>query len=157
MIAASQEMALHGEASMARAAFWNGPDNPRPDGDVQTPLEKHRKPTPATGARAIEPLKGYDAAHALRGWPDAAKAGAPEELAGSDSVALRAQVWLFMSKGRHRYVELSAWSFELNGWIRMEAFEASTMSLADTLAQETDFDFDPPRLDGEWFRPAEFD
>ncbi len=27
-----------------------------------------------------------------------------------------------MRQGRHGYVELAAWSFELNDWIRMEAF-----------------------------------
>ena len=62
-----------------------------------------------------------------------------------------------MSQGQHRYSELAAWSFELNDWVRIEAFEASSMSIADALAQDTDFDFEPPRLTGEWFRPAEFD
>ena len=72
--------------------------------------------------QAIEPLKGYDAAFALRGWRDPTKAGAPMELAGHDPAELRAQARLFMSKGRYQYAELAAWSFELNDWIRMEAF-----------------------------------
>ena len=77
----------------------------------------------------MEPLKGYDAAFALRGWPDATKAGAPDERAGHDPAALRAQAWLFMCKGRYRYVELAAWSFELNDWVRMEVFKASPSTL----------------------------
>ena len=29
-----------------------------------------------------------------------------------------------MREGRHGYVELAAWSFELNDWVRIEVFEA---------------------------------
>ena len=29
-----------------------------------------------------------------------------------------------MREGRHGYVELAAWSFELNDWVRIEAFGA---------------------------------
>ena len=29
-----------------------------------------------------------------------------------------------MAEGGHGYVELAAWSFELNDWVRMEGFEA---------------------------------
>ena len=30
-----------------------------------------------------------------------------------------------MNTNRQGYAELAAWSFELNDWVRMEAFEAS--------------------------------
>ncbi len=30
-----------------------------------------------------------------------------------------------MAAGGHSYVELAAWSFELNDWVRMEAFEVA--------------------------------
>ena len=73
-------------------------------------------------AQGIEPLKGYDAAFALRGWRDASKPAPAQEIAGHDPAALRTQVDGFMRQGRHGYVELAAWSFELNGWVRMEAF-----------------------------------
>jgi hypothetical protein len=98
-----------------------------------------------------------EAACALRGWPDATKAGAPVELVGHDPAALGGQVWLFMSRCQHRYAELAAWSFELNDWIRMEAFEAPAMNIADALGQTTDFDFEPPRLTSMGFRAADFD
>ena len=70
----------------------------------------------------MDPLKGYDAAFALRGWRDAGKPAAPEEITGHDAAALRARARAFMAEGRHGYVELAAWSFELNDWVRMEAF-----------------------------------
>ena len=72
----------------------------------------------------MEPLKGYDAAFALRGWRDASKPAAPEEITGHDPAVLRARVDAFMAEGSHGYVELAAWSFELNDWVRMEALEA---------------------------------
>lgn len=72
----------------------------------------------------MEPLKGYDAAYALRGWRDAGKPDTPQEVAGPDPAALRMQLDAFMAEGHHGYVELAAWSFELNDWVRMEAFEA---------------------------------
>jgi hypothetical protein len=80
--------------------------------------------TLALEAGAIEPLKGYDAAFALRGWRDATKAGAPDELAGHDLAMLRTQIPTFMTAGRVGYVELAAWNFELNDWVRLDAFEA---------------------------------
>ena len=70
----------------------------------------------------MDPLKGYDAAFALRGWRDAGKPAAPEEITGHDPTTLRARAAAFMAEGRHGYVELAAWSFELNDWVRMEAF-----------------------------------
>ena len=76
----------------------------------------------------MEPLKGYDAAFALRGWRDAGKPAAPLEITGHDPVALRARVEAFMTDGGHGYVELAAWSFELNDWVRMEAFEVGQVS-----------------------------
>lgn len=76
----------------------------------------------------MEPLKGYDAAFALRGWRNAGKPAAPEEIAGHDPATLRAQAETFMADGGHGYVELAAWSFELNDWVRMEAFEADHVS-----------------------------
>lgn len=78
----------------------------------------------ALEAGTIEALKGYDAAFALRGWRDATKAGAPDELAGHDPATLRAQIPTFMTEGRIGYVELAAWNFELNDWVRLDAFEA---------------------------------
>jgi hypothetical protein len=74
--------------------------------------------------RDMEPLKGYDAAYALRGWRDAGKPAAPEEITAHDPEALRAKVDAFMAEGRHAYVELAAWNFELNDWVRVEAFDA---------------------------------
>ena len=71
----------------------------------------------------MEPLKGYDAAFALRGWRDAGKPEAALEITGHDPMALRARADAFMAEGGHGYVELAAWSFELNDWVRMEAFE----------------------------------
>ena len=71
----------------------------------------------------MEPLKGYDAAFALRGWRDAGKPAAPLEVTGHDPEVLRAKVDAFMADGGYGYVELAAWSFELNDWVRMEAFE----------------------------------
>ena len=71
----------------------------------------------------MEPLKGYDAAYALRGWRDAAKPSAPQEITAHDPVQLRARLDAFIAEGGHGYVELAAWSFELNDWVRMEAFE----------------------------------
>ena len=85
----------------------------------QVQARRHRE------AQGIAPLKGYDAAFALRGWPDATKTGAPSELAGHDPAPLKGKVWLFMNIGRHGYVELAAWNFELNDWVKMEAFAAS--------------------------------
>ena len=70
----------------------------------------------------MEPLKGYDAAFALRGWRDAGKPEAPLEITGHDPMALRAEAEAFMAEGGYGYVELAAWSFELNDWVRMEAF-----------------------------------
>lgn len=70
----------------------------------------------------MKPLKGYDAAFALRGWRDASKPAAPHEIAGHDLEVLRARVDAFMAQGSHGYVELAAWSFELNDWVRMEAY-----------------------------------
>jgi len=70
------------------------------------------------------PLKGYDAAYALRGWSDAGKPGAARELSGHDPEVLRQAVDAFMAAGRDSYVELAAWNFELNDWVRMEAFGA---------------------------------
>ncbi|WP_397417412.1 hypothetical protein [Phenylobacterium sp.] len=37
---------------------------------------------------------------------------------------LRAQIPTFMRTGRVGYVELAAWNFELNDWVRLDAFEA---------------------------------
>lgn len=71
-------------------------------------------------------LKGYDAAYALRGWRDATKPTAPEEFAAHGPEELRARLGAFMTEGGHGYVELAAWSFELNDWVRLEAFEAAS-------------------------------
>ena len=76
----------------------------------------------------MEPLKGYDAAFALRGWHDAGKPAAPLEFTGHDPEMLRATVDAFIAEGGHGYVELAAWSFELNDWVRMEAFEVGQVS-----------------------------
>lgn len=76
-------------------------------------------------AKGMEPLKGYDANYALRGWQDAGKPNVPVEVAAHDPATLRAQLETFMAEGGHGYVELAAWSFELNDWVRMEAFRAS--------------------------------
>jgi hypothetical protein len=73
----------------------------------------------------MEPLKGYDAAYALRGWRDGGKPDAPREVTAHNPETLRTQVEAFMTEGGHGYVELAAWSFELNDWVRMEAFDRS--------------------------------
>ena len=70
----------------------------------------------------MEPLKGYDAAFALRCWRGTTPAGEAVEIAGSDPAALRAQAEALMADRAWGYVELAAWNFELNDWVRMEAF-----------------------------------
>jgi len=70
----------------------------------------------------MEPLKGYDAAFALRCWRGTAPAGEAEEIAGSDPSVLRARAEALVADRAWGYIELAAWNFELNDWVRMEAF-----------------------------------
>lgn len=70
----------------------------------------------------MEPLKGYDAPFALRCWRGAGADGAAEEIAGHDARALTARAEALVADGAYGYVELAAWNFELNDWVRMAAF-----------------------------------
>ncbi len=68
-------------------------------------------------------LQGYDGRFGLRCWPADAEA-APEEIASDDEAGLRARAANMVRQGPFGRVELLAWNFELNDWIRMEVFEA---------------------------------
>ena len=71
------------------------------------------------------PLKGYDAAFALRCWRGTARVGAVEEFPSHDPTALWTQAEALIAEGAYGYIELAAWNFELNDWVRMEAFRAT--------------------------------
>ncbi|MES2723156.1 MAG: hypothetical protein V4656_08385 [Pseudomonadota bacterium] len=70
----------------------------------------------------MEPLKGYDAPFALRCWRGAMANGPSEEIPGHDAASLNARAEALVSDGAYGYVELAAWNFELNDWVRMAAF-----------------------------------
>ena len=48
--------------------------------------------------------------------------GEAEEIAGSDPSVLRARAEALVADRAWGYIELAAWNFELNDWVRMEAF-----------------------------------
>ena len=68
-------------------------------------------------------LQGYNGRFGLRCWP-ADALGGRVETASDDGAGLRARAAELVRQGTFRRVELLAWNFELNDWIRMEAFEA---------------------------------
>ncbi len=73
---------------------------------------------------SVTALKGYDGRFGLKCWPDATLTGAPHEVRSDDEAALRAQAATLVDAGRFGVVELVAWNFELNDWVRMETFAA---------------------------------
>ena len=68
----------------------------------------------------MEPLKGYGGRFVLRCWRGARDA--PEEIVADDVAALRVEAGRRV--GDYDHLELAAWSFELNDWVRMERFGA---------------------------------
>jgi hypothetical protein len=65
-------------------------------------------------------LGGYDGRFGLRCWPGAVGKGAPSVVASDDLAALRAKAESLVGAGACGRVELLAWNFELNDWVRME-------------------------------------
>lgn len=67
-------------------------------------------------------LEGYDGRFRLRCWPDAARNDPPYDVSSDDLAALRARAVSLVGEGAYSHIELSAWNFELNDWVRMERF-----------------------------------
>lgn len=68
-------------------------------------------------------LRGYDGRFGLKCWPGIGGDTPPHEAHSDDVTALRARAEALIAAGDYGYVELSAWNFELNDWVRMETFE----------------------------------
>ncbi len=68
-------------------------------------------------------LAGYDGQFGLKGWSEGS-VGPPLELSSADLKALRARAERLIAEGAFGYVELSAWNFELNDWVRLESYGA---------------------------------
>jgi hypothetical protein len=68
-------------------------------------------------------LRGYDGRLGLRCWPSTGRDTPPHEMHSDDVVALRARAEGLIAAGDYGYIELSAWNFELNDWVRMETFK----------------------------------
>ena len=68
-------------------------------------------------------LAGYDGKYGLKGWP-ADDDGPPRECSSDDLAALKARAGRLIAEGVFACVELSAWNFELNDWVRLETFGA---------------------------------
>ena len=68
-------------------------------------------------------LAGYDGQFGLKAW-SASGAGQPLELSSGDLTALRSRAKRLIAEGAFGYVELSAWNFELNDWVRLERYGA---------------------------------
>jgi len=69
-------------------------------------------------------LAGYEGKFGLKGWRDARREAHPHEICSDDLVALRAEAARLVAAGDYRHVDLSAWNFELNDWVRLETFRA---------------------------------
>jgi hypothetical protein len=69
-------------------------------------------------------LAGYDGKFRLKGRQDAGRGPSPYEQCSDDIEALRAEAARLVEAGDHGVVELAAWNFELNDWVRLETFEA---------------------------------
>jgi hypothetical protein len=69
-------------------------------------------------------LNGYDGRFGLRWWSDADRGHPPYETCSDDLEVLRARAEALVAAGQYRRIELLAWSFELNDWVRLETFEA---------------------------------
>ena len=69
-------------------------------------------------------LAGYEGKFGLKGWQDAGRGSSPHERCSDDIEALRAEAARLVEAGEYGVVELAAWNFELNDWVRLETFEA---------------------------------
>ncbi len=68
-------------------------------------------------------ISGYGGRFGLKGWPRAGGNVPPHEACSDDITALRARAEHLIAAGDFGYIELSAWNFELNDWVRMETFK----------------------------------
>jgi len=68
-------------------------------------------------------LSGYDGRFGLRCWWGAGRDAPPQEVCSDDLETLRTEAARLVAAGAYRLVELSAWNFELNDWVRMEIFD----------------------------------
>ncbi len=64
-------------------------------------------------------LAGYDGHYGLRGWPPGDPAAAPVESVSDDLSHLRETARSLIEDGRCARVEIRAWNFELNDWVRI--------------------------------------
>ncbi len=68
-------------------------------------------------------ISGYDGRFGLKCWPRTGGDWRPYEVCSDDVAALRARAERLIAAGDCGYIELSAWNFELNDWVRMETFK----------------------------------
>jgi hypothetical protein len=66
-------------------------------------------------------LSGYDGRFGLRCWPGAGGGGDPIVVASDDLASLKAEAERLLGAAACERVEMLAWNFELNDWVRMEA------------------------------------
>ena len=72
----------------------------------------------------MERLDGYDGRFVLRCWPKAPGADAPVDEIGGDLDDLKARAAPRIASGAFSRVDLLAWNFELNDWVRVDAYLA---------------------------------
>ena len=65
-------------------------------------------------------LDGYDGRFGLKCWRGPGRTGGPDILASDDEAALRAEAARRIASGEYALIEVAAWNFELNDWVRLE-------------------------------------
>jgi len=67
-------------------------------------------------------LAGYEGRFGLKCWPDAGRGAPSRDLCSDDVDVLRAEAARLIAAGAYGLIELAAWNFELNDWVRIETF-----------------------------------